>query len=720
MRRSVLPLVFLGALACEPTKGVISGGAAGIAEDTGDDGGSLVPHGDSAESTDTGSSNSDDTGHTDLIDSDGDGIPDATEGEGDTDGDGTPDYLDEDSDGDGIPDATEGSGDTDGDGTPDYLDPDSDGDGIPDSTEGSDDTDGDGIPDFIDTDSDDDGISDEVEVGEDPTAPVDSDGDGIPDFIDTDSDDDGIGDAFEVGEDPIAPVDTDGDATPDYLDLDTDDDGIDDSDEGGTSTVTDHPVDTDGDGTDDYRDDDSDGDEIPDVVESGGDETPLDSDGDGTPDYLDDDSDGDGIGDGHEGGEDGSTPVDTDGDGTPDYLDEDSDDDGLPDADEGGTSTPEDVPRDTDGDDAPDYTDSDSDGDGASDSDEHGSHGSDPYDEDTDGDGVTDGIEVVAGTDPTDPSSTTDLYVVVPEGSMDITYTFDLASELKQVDVGYLIDTTCSMGSTRTAMAAEFRDMVDDISETITDAQYGYATFDDYVYGSMASEASGDHPFTLRQQITNSASAVQAALDDTPETHHGGDGPEGSMEALYQAMTGEGYDQGCDGSYDATTDILPFLSGATDPFGGTGGEAWESDSTGGGPGGGMGFREDTLPIMIYATDNYMRDADDGYATPGGCPKDAGYSDVIAAAEEVGARLIGVASEDSYPLEQMYDLSAGTVPRTRSWCFCGWAHPMTSETRSSAPWSGCWAASTGPAWPSRWSVIPMASSPASIRRPTKTS
>jgi hypothetical protein len=73
----------------------------------------------------------------------------------------------------------------------------------------------------------------------------------------------------------------------------------------------------------------------------------------------------------------------------------------------------------------------------------------------------------------------------------------------------------------------------------------------------------------------------------------------------------------------------------------------------------MGFREDTLPIMIYATDNYMRDADDGYATPGGCPKDAGYSDVIAAAEEVGARLIGVASEDSYPLDQMSDLSAGT-------------------------------------------------------------
>ena len=49
------------------------------------------------------------------------------------DGDGLANRLDTDSDGDAIPDAVEGTGDTDGDGVPDYLDVDSDGDGIPDA-----------------------------------------------------------------------------------------------------------------------------------------------------------------------------------------------------------------------------------------------------------------------------------------------------------------------------------------------------------------------------------------------------------------------------------------------------------------------------------------------------------------------------------------------------------------------------------------------------------
>ncbi len=57
-------------------------------------------------------------------DSDGDGIPDRTEGSYDFDRDGIPNYLDLDADGDGIPDVIEGTGDCDLDGFPNYLDPD--------------------------------------------------------------------------------------------------------------------------------------------------------------------------------------------------------------------------------------------------------------------------------------------------------------------------------------------------------------------------------------------------------------------------------------------------------------------------------------------------------------------------------------------------------------------------------------------------------------------
>jgi hypothetical protein len=91
-------------------------------------------------------------------DADGDGIPDAVEGEGDWDGDGNPNFLDTDSDNDGLSDKEEGQIDTDHDGLMNFLDSDSDGDHILDKVEGDLDTDHDGTPNYEDTDSDGDGI----------------------------------------------------------------------------------------------------------------------------------------------------------------------------------------------------------------------------------------------------------------------------------------------------------------------------------------------------------------------------------------------------------------------------------------------------------------------------------------------------------------------------------------------------------------------------------
>ena len=82
----------------------------------------------------------------------------------DTDGDGNVDYLDLDSDNDGITDATEAGGtDTNGDGEIDGFS-DSNDDGLNDATLTTplpvDDFDNDGIEDFRDLDSDNDGITD--------------------------------------------------------------------------------------------------------------------------------------------------------------------------------------------------------------------------------------------------------------------------------------------------------------------------------------------------------------------------------------------------------------------------------------------------------------------------------------------------------------------------------------------------------------------------------
>ena len=511
---------------------------------------------------------------------------------------------------------------------------DADGDLIMDIHEGgdADDADGDGIPNYLDVESDGDTINDKIEAGDtDPyTLPIDSDGDGIKDFLDNDSDNNGVSDEDEKNGTGSGPGDTDGDGVPDYRDTDNDGDGILDEIEIGPSASN-----------------------------------PLDSDGDGTPDYMDIDSDGDGIGDIYEGGttEWEDDPVDTDGDGVPDYLDEDSDNDGTSDAYEGGVTDGESEPRDTDGDGLYDSQDLDSDGDGLSDVDEQSTYGTDPYDADSDGDGQSDGAEVLAETDPLDPTSTVEgVYVEVAERTqVEEQFEFDLAIQMG--DVTFLIDTTGSMGSTANAMAAEFGNIVTGLETVIEDMAYGFATFDDYAccgYGSGS-----DRPFILHQQVTTDTTLVQTALNACPN-HSGADGPESSIEALYQGITGAGYDMSCDGSFTTSADVLPFIADASDPFGGTGGELYDSSTPDGGTRGGFGFRDYSLAVLIYATDYDLRDPDNiggygAYPTPGGCPIDAGSNDVIAELANLGGYIIGVHvnSYTTTPYNQMIALAQAT-------------------------------------------------------------
>ena len=342
-------------------------------------------------------------------DSDGDGIDNAVDGLAtfgdaptpssavlDTDGDGTPDAYDLDSDNNGVKDIvgtpygsfdTDGDGkinnaaDVDKDGIADVIDiqpgvfgglpnpnGDNDGDGIKNGDEGGGlvDTDGDGIPDLNDGDSDGDGIPDLVETN------ADFDRDSIPNYRDLDSDNDGINDVIEAGGKDIngdGRQDPSGDAI-----ADEDHDGIVDSVDsndavlgGGTGVALPLP-DTDGDGAKNYLDLDSDNDTISDLIESGLGAT--DTNNDGIGDGADTDRDGivvsvDGL-PGTWGDANGSTPIDSDGDGIPNYIDPNSDNFGAPDivmAGNGGLDTngdgKVDNATDTDGDGIPDNVDSD-------------------------------------------------------------------------------------------------------------------------------------------------------------------------------------------------------------------------------------------------------------------------------------------------------------------------------------------------------------------------
>ncbi len=261
-----------------------------------------------------------------VLDSDGDGIDDETEGTGDTDGDGIPDYLDtsNDEDGDGVPDAIEGALDSDGDGINDALEADADNDGIPDGVEVgilSRDSDADGIDDRFDvdqtggTDANGDGVDDAV-------AAIDTDGDGIADFRDTDSDNDGVPDRIEAA---VSNLDSDGDGIDDRFDVDQTG-GVDANNDGVDDSVV--VVDSDGDGLADNRDADADNDGLPDPLEAQ--LSFVDTDADGIDDTFDVDQTG-GVDANNDGIDDAFSLPDQDADGTANLRSGDSDSDGVAD-----------------------------------------------------------------------------------------------------------------------------------------------------------------------------------------------------------------------------------------------------------------------------------------------------------------------------------------------------------------------------------------------------
>lgn len=488
-----------------------------------------------------------------------------------------------------------------------------------------------GPVDTVFTDLDGDTIADVHEGLDDP------DEDQIPNQEDVDSDDDGLRDKLEAGDDLLhtMPFDTDGDGLPDFVDLDSDDNCLPDAQEG--------REDSDGDGLIDAADFDDDGDGVWDIQELDGCRE-RDTDGDGVVDRLDLDSDGDGIDDAVEGA------GDSDGDGRPDLRDLDSDDNGVPDSVEG--------ERDLDGDGIEDFRDTDDDGDGLSDNEELAG-GTDPWDRDTDGDGQSDLVELTADSDPTDSEEVVQgLVVTVPERTeVEVLVSHEL--RLRRADLAMLLDTTTSMSATIPLAITDLVALARDLSTELVDPRVGVARFQEYA--ALPMSGGNDVPFFLEQQMTSDLATALAGISKVKVDPSAGnrDWPETGMEAIYQAMTGEGYDLGCDGTYDAAEDVLPFLSSRSDPFGGTAGQAYDRSDPSTGREGGMGFRPRSTPVVIVVTDADLRDPDAGYAVPGGCPGEAGESAVVRAMNDRGAKIIGLSVNGILPVGQFEDLASAT-------------------------------------------------------------
>ncbi len=234
---------------------------------------------------------------------------------------------------------------------------------------------------------------------------------------------------------------------------------------------------------------------------------------------------------------------------------------------------------------------------------------------------------------------------------------FDVQYE--RADVAFIVDNTMSMLPVIVAFESEIASIFSELRSTIPDLTIGYARHEDY----KPDPGTDSRPFRLFQQQTDDIGLAVATVAIHFDNISGGfDWEEASSEALYQAATGEGYDQNCNASFDLDEDVRPFVASPFDAFRGTAAGKFDPTIPGTGENGGMGFREGVLPIFISATDAEMKDPERGHWTPGGCPQDASVYNAITAVNELGGKFIGIevlSGGESSPFGQMQSIAIAT-------------------------------------------------------------
>ena len=105
------------------------------------------------------------------------------------------------------------------------------------------------------------------------------------------------------------------------------------------------------------------------------------------------------------------------------------------------------------------------------------------------------------------------------------------------VDVLFLVDNTTDVNNAVTTLRVSISDIINQLSETLSDLAVGVATYQDFPvspYGSVT-----DKPYQLRLALTNNILSVQNAFNNIV-CSGGGDTQESGNEAFYQVATGNG------------------------------------------------------------------------------------------------------------------------------------------------------------------------------------
>jgi YDG domain/SdrD B-like domain len=181
------------------------------------------------------------------------------------------------------------------------------------------------------------------------------------------------------------------------------------------------------------------------------------------------------------------------------------------------------------------------------------------------------------------------------------------------VDVFLLFDDTGSFVGNSPIVRAAFPTIMTQLQASLVgiDLGFGVGRFEEY--GNFGAEYATGRPFVLNQPIVAASTAgyqtaVQAALDRTTPGY-GGDQPETDIEALFQVVTGRGFDGNNNGSVLdsgsaglASTQLTPGNSGDVPSFASFTADPAHSVFPAAGNVGGAGFRAGALPIILLATD----------------------------------------------------------------------------------------------------------------------
>ncbi|MFO0949050.1 MAG: SdrD B-like domain-containing protein [Planctomycetota bacterium] len=256
------------------------------------------------------------------------------------------------------------------------------------------------------------------------------------------------------------------------------------------------------------------------------------------------------------------------------------------------------------------------------------------------------------------------------------------------VDVFLLFDDTGSFVNNSPIVRAAFPQIIASLQTALPGIDFGFGVGRFEEYGNFADEYSTGRPFILNQPILAQSTAgfqtsIQAALDRVAPGY-GGDTPETLIEALYQTVTGLGFDGNNNGTVSdsgaaglSSTQVTPGNSGDVPAFSSFTVDPAHSVLAPSGTVGGVGFRAGALPIILAATDTgfaYQPNGETFITGVGGLTlpisaltqsartttpfaNGAGIQETITALNALGALVIGLGVNSELNLDPRQDLEA---------------------------------------------------------------